>query len=110
MVRGREEAERRLLPSKTSQQRLWSPGDIAALLEQAKFARVSVTPERFRLSFTSASEWWRWIWSHGFRKVLEQMDQSQLVKYQAACNAELEKVPAKQIEGQLQVFICLARS
>ena len=70
---------------------------------------MSVIPEHFRLLFTSASEWWQWIWSHGFRQVLEQMDQSQLVKYEAACYAELEKMPGKHIEGELQVSICLAR-
>ena len=96
--------------TKTRHERLWTAGDIAILLEQANFERVSVISEHFRLSFTSPNEWWRWIWSHGFRQVLEQMDQSQLAKYEAACYAELEKMPGKQIEGQLQVFICLARA
>ena len=98
------------VPTRTRHERLCDAECIRTLLEQAQFERVSVIPERFRLSFTSASEWWRWIWSHGFRQVLEQMDQSQLVKYEAACYAEFEKVPGKKIEGQLQVFICLARA
>ena len=92
----------------TSYKRLWSAGYIRTLLEQARFDRVSVNPERFRLSFTSASKWWQWIWSHGFRQVLEEMDQSQVAKYEAACYVELEKMPG--IEGQLQVFVCLARA
>ena len=96
--------------TRTSYQRLWNAGYIRTLLEQAQFEVVSVIPEHYRLLFTTAGEWWQWIWSHGYRQVLEQMDQRQLVKYEAACYAELEKMPGKHIEGQLQVFICLARA
>ena len=51
----------------------YQPSDVEDMLRKGGFEDVSTTVEAYRCVFRSASEFWRWAWSHGDRAVLESL-------------------------------------
>jgi ubiquinone/menaquinone biosynthesis C-methylase UbiE len=57
---------------------------IAELLARCGFAEPTFHEETLELEFTDADEWWRWVWSHGHRGVLERLSEDERTAFQAA--------------------------
>ncbi len=70
------------------------------------FVQASVLEEDFSLVFDDAGHWWRWAWSHGYRRVLESMRPETLEQYQEACFEYLTRQSeAGAIHGRLEVLL-----
>lgn len=84
---------------------LSSPDDLAEALQAAALVVDHVAAERFELSFSDFDEWWRWAWSHGYRRILERLSPSKLARYRASCEHHLGD---GSIQGALEVLLSAA--
>ena len=79
------------------------PELVRAILERHGFVRVSVAAEEFPLRFVDFDEWWRWGWSHAYRKILESLANPELDRYRIEAASHLERISP--IEARLEVLI-----
>jgi SAM-dependent methyltransferase len=83
--------------------------EVRVAVRAAGFVAVAVAEELFPLVFADAQQWWRWAWSHGYRQVLEAMDQATLECYRAACFERLGVLwGSGAVHGRLKVWLVLA--
>lgn len=68
-------------PKETAQQTDEGRSGHERRLAAAGFERVAFAEETYDLRFADADEWWSWIWSHGQRGVLEQLDEAALERF-----------------------------
>jgi SAM-dependent methyltransferase len=83
--------------------------EVEAALDDHGFEDVSVVEDTFPLVFGDFDEWWRWGWSHGYRRILESMGDEELQHYRESCAHELAKRTGRAIEGRLKVLLASAR-
>ena len=87
--------------------RLGSAAALHTLLQRVGYVDVQVSIERAALPFPHFDAWWAWVWSHGYRAILEGMSPRQLSDYRTACEQRLGTGPA---EGRLEIWLATARS
>lgn len=75
------------------------------MIRAAGFHNVDVHVDELDLRFNDALEWWHWVWSHGFRQVLEQLAADQLATYQETA---FERIGHQGIAGRMQALIAVA--
>jgi ubiquinone/menaquinone biosynthesis C-methylase UbiE len=86
--------------------RFESVGEVEDALRVRGFTDVTTLKERFDLTWADADEWWRWGWSHGWRRVLEAMQRDKLERYRRACLQELRALARSGgIRGRLEVIL-----
>ncbi len=51
---------------------------LAATVERAHFTGVDATEDAYELAFVDEEECWRWMWSHGTRRILEAVPAARL--------------------------------
>lgn len=59
------------------------------------------------MAFSGADEWWAWVWSHGYRQILESMGAGELTRYRMECFRQLQQV-GPPILGRLEVLLACA--
>jgi ubiquinone/menaquinone biosynthesis C-methylase UbiE len=84
------------------------PDELATLLQTTGFHDPRVTWHEIDLMFKDEHEWWRWAWSHGYRRVLEAMNSHQLHEYKKLCFDRLRKRPTGPILGKLAATVAVA--
>jgi O-methyltransferase/aklanonic acid methyltransferase len=83
--------------------------EVESVLAAHHFQGISVMEDAFPLVFRDFEEWWRWGWSHGYRRVLEAMGEEELERYQESCAQELSvRATSRGIEGRLEVLLATA--
>ncbi len=93
---------------RSENRRFATRSQVESYLEAANFVDVTVLQEQFELAFADAEEWWRWAWSHGYRRVLESMDRKSLERYEATCFEQLQGRFPGGILGKLEVLLAVA--
>lgn len=63
--------------------------DLAGLFADAGLVAVEVHDEVEEFSFAGTGTWWRWMWSHGMRSLLEALPDDALRDYRAAAEEHL---------------------
>jgi SAM-dependent methyltransferase len=81
------------------------PAPLQQMIRAAGFHNVDVRVDELDLRFKDAREWWRWVWSHGFRQVLEQLAADQLATY---WETAFERIGHKGIAGRMEALIAVA--
>jgi SAM-dependent methyltransferase len=84
---------------------LAGPAQLQRMIRAAGFADVRVRVDEFALPFGDADEWWRWVWSHGFRRVLEQLPADRLATYRRTA---FERIGDSGTAGRMQALIAVA--
>jgi ubiquinone/menaquinone biosynthesis C-methylase UbiE len=88
---------------------LGDPDELAALLQTTGFRDPHATRYEIDLRFGDEQEWWTWAWSHGYRRVLEAMNQHQLDEYKTVCFDHLRhRPPGTPILGKLAATVAVA--
>jgi hypothetical protein len=64
--------------------RPYRPGYMEGMLEAAGFEAVAGTEDACPLLFRDEDEWWRWMWSHGSRTLLEAVQPARLEELKEA--------------------------
>jgi hypothetical protein len=59
--------------------------------------------EDFLLVFADFDEWWRWGWSHGYRRILDALSKADLVRYKAQTATEIGRIGT--IQGRIEVLL-----
>ena len=90
----------------TAARRFSDPNAVLAVVEEAGFTNPTATVEPFDLTWSDASQWWDWCWTHGYRAVLEQFETTALDQFRTVC---LSHLPDGPIYGTLPV-ICVVAS
>jgi SAM-dependent methyltransferase len=83
--------------------RFVEPGQVRALLDRRGFGQVVVMQEDFLLVFADFDEWWRWGWSHGYRRILDALSKADLVRYKAQTATEIGRIGT--IQGRIEVLL-----
>ena len=81
------------------------PAPLQQMVRVAGFHNVDVRVGELDLRFKDAREWWHWVWSHGFRQVLEQLAADQLATYRETA---FERIGHKGIAGRMEALIAVA--
>ena len=68
---------------------LETPGRLEAALSDAGFANVEVVPEEIPVVYRDAGQWWRSLWSHGARQLMEAIPEERLERFQDEARAAL---------------------
>jgi SAM-dependent methyltransferase len=84
---------------------LAGPRAVRELIQAAGFHNVRVRVDVLALHFPDAGGWWRWVWSHGFRQVLESLSTGQLTAYR---NTAFEQIGNAGIDGHMEALIATA--
>jgi SAM-dependent methyltransferase len=84
---------------------LAGPAQLQRMIRAAGFADVRVSVDECALRFRDADEWWRWVWSHGFRQVLEQLPADRLATYRRTA---FERIADRGIAGRMEALIAVA--
>jgi O-methyltransferase / aklanonic acid methyltransferase len=88
-----------------------TPRGVRETLRSCQFADESVIEETFPLVWANFDEWWKWAWSHGYRRILEAMTQEDLHRYREVCSDHLSSQTTKGgIGGRLEVLLATART
>lgn len=72
------------------------------MIQSAGFQDVHVRVDELGLRFTDANEWWQWVWSHGFRQVVEQLSADRLHIYRETA---FDRIGHGGIEGRMAALI-----
>lgn len=88
---------------------LGSVHEVEDAFRRRGFLDVVGLEERFDLAWADPNEWWRWAWSHGWRRVLEGMEGDQLKRYRETCHQELRSITIRPegIIGRLHVVLAV---
>jgi len=78
------------------------PVSLRQMIQSAGFRDVCVRVDEFGLRFTDPDEWWQWVWSHGFRQVLERLPADQLRAYRQSA---FDLMGRGRIEGRMEALI-----
>ena len=70
-----------------------SRGGLETLLLRTGFDDVRFVEITHDLRFTSADEWWAWIWSHGHRGVLQRLTGDERERFKSEAYARIEAMP-----------------
>lgn len=90
--------------------RFSTPEEVEVALLDTGFVDVSATEETLDLIFSDEQEWWKWSWSHGWRQVLEAMEENKLERYRSACFKRLHgSTDAPSVKGRLKTILAVAR-
>jgi SAM-dependent methyltransferase len=81
------------------------PASLKQMIRAAGFPHVDVRVDELDLRFKDAGEWWQWVWSHGFRQVLEQLPAHQLAVYRKTA---FERIGHRGIAGRMEALIAVA--
>lgn len=81
---------------------LYNPEAIKTVLEKLEFINVKTSLEEVDFIYKDAEEWWQTQWSHGSRRILEQLDETGLEQVKAKILAGLEQM--QQPDGLHQLF------
>jgi ubiquinone/menaquinone biosynthesis C-methylase UbiE len=84
--------------------------ELTAVLRQTHFGDTTVLEESCPLIFSDEAEWWAWLWSHGSRRLVEQVPRDQLPRLQAALIGGLAQCREDDglIHGQLRAHLAFA--
>jgi ubiquinone/menaquinone biosynthesis C-methylase UbiE len=58
--------------------RPYAPGYLEGVLRTGGLEAIAMREQRFGLLFRDEQEWWRWMWSHGSRRLLEAVPDARL--------------------------------
>jgi ubiquinone/menaquinone biosynthesis C-methylase UbiE len=58
-------------------EREYGPSDLVQTVQRAGFAAVELVEDTCALVFHDEEEWWRWVWSHGSRRLVEAVSPAQ---------------------------------
>jgi ubiquinone/menaquinone biosynthesis C-methylase UbiE len=81
------------------------PASLRQMIQSIGFQDVCVRMDEFGLRFKDAHEWWQWLWSHGFRQVMERLPADQISIYRRTA---FEYIGHDGIEGRMQALIATA--
>jgi SAM-dependent methyltransferase len=84
---------------------LAGPASLQRMIRAAGFADVRVSVDEFAFRFRDADAWWQWVWSHGFRQVLEQLPADQLAIYRRTA---FERIGLSGIAGRMEALMAVA--
>jgi SAM-dependent methyltransferase len=82
------------------------PASLQRTIRGAGFQDVRVSRDEFAFRFGDADQWWQWIWSHGFRQVLEQLSVGHLAIYRRTA---FERIGHRGIAGRMEALMAVAR-
>jgi SAM-dependent methyltransferase len=84
--------------------------DLTALLRLTHFVDTMVVEESCPLIFKDEAEWWTWLWSHGSRRLVEQVRSDELPSLQHALLDGLARCRQDDglIHGRLRAHLALA--
>lgn len=84
--------------------------DLTAALRLANFVDTMVVEESCPLIFKDDAEWWAWLWSHGSRRLVEQVRSDELPRLQHALFGGLARCRQDDglIHGRLRAHLALA--
>jgi SAM-dependent methyltransferase len=84
--------------------------DLTGLLRRTHFVDTMVVEESCPLIFKDEAEWWAWLWSHGSRRLVEQVPSDQLPRLQHALLGGLGRCREDDglIHGRLRAHLALA--
>jgi ubiquinone/menaquinone biosynthesis C-methylase UbiE len=87
--------------------RFRSVDEVETALRTLGFTDVVTVEERFDLTWADPDEWWRWGWSHGWRRVLESMNPGELGRYRRTSLKEIRSAAVRPegIAGRLDVLL-----
>ena len=84
-----------------------APDDLGQLLSGAGLIDVRLHPEQHQISFSTADEWWEWMWSYSVRGLLEQMADRERDAFKQAAFSHLQA--QRQPDGfPMQLTACFA--
>ena len=81
---------------------LAGPASLRQMIQSVGFQDVQVRADELELTFADADEWWRWVWSHGFRQVIERLPADELRAYRRTA---FERIGRDRIEGRMEALI-----
>jgi SAM-dependent methyltransferase len=84
---------------------LGGAASLQQMIRAAGFQDVRVSADEFAFRFRDADEWWQWVWSHGFRQVLEQLSVNDLAVYRRTA---FERIGRKGIASRMEALIAVA--
>jgi hypothetical protein len=84
--------------------------DLAAVLRRTQFVDTRVLEEFCPLIFSDEAEWWAWLWSHGSRRLVEQVPEDQLAGLRDALLGGLARCRDDDgyIRGRLRAHLAFA--
>jgi ubiquinone/menaquinone biosynthesis C-methylase UbiE len=84
--------------------------ELTAALCRTHFANTVLLEESCPLVFNDEAEWWTWLWSHGSRRLVEQVPRDQLPTLQHALTSGLARCREGDglIHGRLRTMLALA--
>jgi len=90
----------------TDLEKPWVPEQLRQTLKNAGFVDIRIEVEDFPLLFRDFDEWWKWIWSHGYRGVLETLGSREQTEYRQQSALNLGQ--REPIQGKLPVLLFTA--
>ena len=83
---------------------------LAGVLRRTGFSDANVVEESCSLTFKDETEWWTWLWSHGSRRLVEQVPSDELPKLQHDLVSGLARCREDDglIHGQLRAHVAVA--
>lgn len=81
------------------------PASLQQMICAAGLQDVRVRVEEFAFASGTQREWWQWVWSHGFRQVLEQLPAERLAIYRRTA---FEGIARRGIAGRMEALIAIA--
>lgn len=84
--------------------------ELTAVLRGTHFVDTRMLEESCPLTFSDEAEWWAWLWSHGSRRLLEQVPKDQLAGLRDALLGGLARCRDDDgfIRGQLRAHLAFA--
>lgn len=79
---------------------------LRAAIEGGGFETVSIGSEHFDLHIPDAEMFWRWVWSHGSRAILEPLTPEQLARYREVV---FDRIGTEGIDGRMVGLLVTAR-
>jgi len=85
--------------------------ELVQALGQARFCEVETASDACPLVFSSDEQWWRWIWSHGTRRLLETVPRARRdeLKHALLCGLASCREDDGLIHGTLRAALARAR-
>jgi O-methyltransferase / aklanonic acid methyltransferase len=87
--------------------RFASADAIDSVLKETGWELRDLVAESFPMVFSGADEWWAWVWSHGYRQILEGMGAAALTRYRTECFRHLQQ-HGQPVLGRLEASLVYA--
>jgi SAM-dependent methyltransferase len=81
------------------------PTSLQQMIRAAGFRDARVRVDEFSFRFRDVDEWWQWVWSHGFRQVLEQLAVDRLAIYRRTV---FERIGSRGISARMEALMAVA--